>query len=212
VAWTKLSHALETFTTYDPPGRVHLLLYEGGDVRGEAFGGLLAPIAARFGQRTSRQAVSGAVSLREHRWSLREEEIQEALALLRAIEPLPRQERLPSAISVRVEATFLMRDPETGRVLEQQAPALYGAQEASPGRMLGQSFVSLSLGAPSTCSLFLSLPYPDVTPEVTAYARTLDESLPFRLSRKHWSRWALNKAGTRYHPRRVDVFTQESEE
>jgi hypothetical protein len=206
VVWEKLSELLRTFTTCSTPDQALLLLHEGDHVERDGFERALASARRGFGRASSRQSVFGAVVEHEHRWTLRAEEIPQALDLLRTLEPLPRHAYLGSAISIAAQARFLLRDPDTGRLLEGQGAALYGRQEADVDRLLGESFLSVRLSGSSTCSLFLSLPFPDATPEAKAYVTRLEVSLPFRMSRKHWTRWQLNKAGTRYYRRRIDVL------
>jgi hypothetical protein len=201
-----LSELLRTFTTCGAPDRALLLLYEGDHVDRDGFERALASANERFVRSSTRQSVSGAVVEHEHRWLLRLDEISDALDLLRALEPLPRHAFRGSAIAIAVEARFLLRDPVSGQLLEAQGAERYGGQRADPDRALGESFMSVRLSHPSMCSLFLSLPFPDATPQAKAYATRFEAALPFRMSRRHWSRWQLNKAETRYYRRRIVVL------
>ena len=108
-----------------------------------------------------------------------------------------------------IRASFSLRDPDTGEAFPLQGTDLYGKQEADFRIPLGVSGLYLRLANPSTCSLFLSLPFTEVTPKLQLYLRRLEESLPFRLSRKHWSRWQLNAQGSKYYRRRASVMEEE---
>jgi hypothetical protein len=70
---------------------------------------------------------------------------------------------------------------------------------------LGLSLIYLRLANPSTCALFLSLPFDEGTPELQAYVRRVQASLPFKLSAKHWARWQLNAQGTKYYKRKTSM-------
>jgi hypothetical protein len=71
---------------------------------------------------------------------------------------------------------------------------------------LGRSAIYLRLTTRSTCALLLALPFGEVTPALIAYVLRIDQSLPFRLSKRHWSRWQLNARSTRYYNRRIPVL------
>jgi len=79
------------------------------------------------------------------------------------------------------KAAFYPRDPLTGETLPGQGIDLYGGQEAAPKLILGQSKIYLRL------------------------ITQLEGALPFPLSTAAWSRWRLNRQGTRYYKRRLDL-------
>ncbi len=108
-----------------------------------------------------------------------------------------------------ISAAFSLRDPGTGEPFPLQGSDVYGNQEAAFRLPLGVSVMYLRLANPSTCALFLSLPFSEVTPKLQSYLCGLEASLPFRLSRKHWSRWQLNAKGARYYNRRASVLPEE---
>src|SRR5262249_43930198 len=123
-------------------------------------------------------------------WTLPQERIDDALALIDELEPVP--EHLGRGVLVLgIEAFFFLRDPDSGGTL--------------PGPGPEQSPVYLRLSSRSTCAIFLSLPFPDATREARAYIAQLQEALPFRLSERHWSRSQLNAQGTRYYKRRIRI-------
>ena len=107
-----------------------------------------------------------------------------------------------------ISAAFSIRDPDTGEPFPLQGSDLYGNQEAGFRLPLGVSVMYLRLANPSTCALFLSLPFSEVTPKLQSYLSGLEASLPLKLSRKHWSRWQLNAKGARYYNRRVSVLAK----
>jgi hypothetical protein len=104
-----------------------------------------------------------------------------------------------------MEIFFKLVDPHSGQALPFQGAEHYGHQNGfrSP---LGISWVNPRLSSKSTCGIELSLPYEEVTDELRETIAYFQKYLPFKLSRKHWSRWQLNKAGTRYYARKISVF------
>ncbi|HET7744557.1 MAG TPA: hypothetical protein VFK76_07425 [Gaiellaceae bacterium] len=161
-------------------------------------------VTARFGPGNRRLAVAGAVTEHEHTWTLKSEDISDALDLMETLEPFPEHWR-GAPLCLAVGATFCLCDPATGQAFPGQDPELYGHQDAGGGRLLGQSSIYLRLSTTSTCALFLSLSFPEVTPTLSSYIERLGSRLPFDLSRKHWSRWQLNAEGTRYYNRKISV-------
>jgi hypothetical protein len=195
----------DSFTTYREPDGVRLLLSEGSRVDSAFFAKAHRAVTTAFGRPQRRLAIAGEVEEYEHGWTLGSDGIVEALALMRSLEPFP-EHWLGGPLVLSISATFQLCDPDTGEAFPAQGAERYGDQEAGWKLPLGLSLIHLRLTAHSTCALFLSLPFPEVTPAVSAYVRRLDQSLPFRLSRKHWSRWQLNARGTRYYSRRISVF------
>ena len=108
-----------------------------------------------------------------------------------------------------ISAAFSIRDPDTGEPFPFQGSDVYGNQEAAFRLPLGGSVMYLRLANPSTCALFLSLPFSEVTPKLQSYVHRLEASLPFKLSPNHWSRWQLNAQGARYYNRRASVLGEE---
>jgi hypothetical protein len=104
-----------------------------------------------------------------------------------------------------VEATFKLRDPRSDELLSFQGREYYGDQEYGFRMPLGLSRLYSRLSEPSTWSLFLSLPFTEVSEDLLHYVATLQKYLPFKFSPKHWTRWQLNAKGTRYYSRKVRV-------
>jgi len=120
---------------------------------------------------------------------------------MQSLEPFP-QHWAHAPLVLSVDASFRLKDADTGEAFPLQDPELYG-QEADWRLPLGRSRMYLRLSARSTCGLFLFLPFPELTPQIRRYVDRLDQTLPFRLSPKHWSRWQLNANGTQYYKRRI---------
>jgi hypothetical protein len=203
VVWNEIRQFLQTCTTCRAPQRVRLLLSEGTHLDADFFARASRAATDSFGRPQRRLAIVGADGeVYEHAWEVDPEEIDRALALMQGVEPIP--EHLGSGVLVlAVEASFCLRDPDSGEPFPGQDPALYGHQEAAWNLPLGLSRIYLRLSGRSTCALFLSLPFPAVSPELRGHVAELEALLPFRLSPKHWSRWQLNAQGTRYYKRRV---------
>jgi hypothetical protein len=61
-----------------------------------------------------------------------------------------------------------------------------------------------ALSKRSTLSVFFSLPFLDTSADFFRYVEFLTDNAPFEFSEKHWKMWKLNKAGSRYVPRRIE--------
>jgi hypothetical protein len=202
--WKSMLHFLNVFTTYREPDEVRWLLHEGLRVDRAFFAKAHRVATTAFGRPQRRLAITGQVEEYEHRWVLAPDEIDEALGFMQALEPFP-EHWLGAPLVLSVNATFRLRDPDSGDPFPSQDPQLYGNQEGS--RLpLGLSAIYLRLTTQTTCGLFLSLPFPEITPALATFVERVDQALPFRLSKKHWSRWQLNAQGTRYYNRRIAVL------
>ena len=206
--WESVLRFLHSFTTSEEPDHVRLLLAEGARIDGAFFAEAHRRARAAFGRAERRLKIAGEANEFEHSWIVNRANIGDALDLMEALEPFP-EHWLGAPLELSVEAIFCLRDPDTGEVFAGQDPELYGGQEAAWKLQFGRSRLHLGLTTVSTCALFLFLPFPEVCPALRAYVRRVDESLPFRLSRKHWARWQLNEQGTGYYRRRVDVLGPE---
>ena len=208
MVWNEIREFLETCTTCREPQRVRLLLSEGTHLDADFFARAQRAATDCFGRPKRRLAIVGADGeVFERAWEVDPEEIDGALALMHGVEPIPEHLR-SGALVLAVEASFRLRDPDSGEPFPGQDPALYGHQEVDWNLPLGLSRIYLRLSGRSTCALFLSLPFPSVSRELREYVAELEARLPFRLSPKHWSRWQLNAQGTRYYKRRVTPPTE----
>jgi hypothetical protein len=199
-----MSRFLAACTTYSEPDDLRLLLAEGAHVDQPFFDKARSLAAREFGTATRRLSVAGAMQEHEHAWALRPEQIDDALILMDQLPAIP--EHLGRGLLVlSIETVFLLRDPDTGQTLPGQGADLYGDQEADWKRMLGQSRAYLRLSDRSTCGLFLSLPFAEVTPAALGLIALIQEALPFRLSPANWARWQINAQGTKYYKRRVNL-------
>ena len=201
--WRRIREFLTAFTTCDEPGNVRLLLAEGAHVDPAFFSKAHDQATREFGVGERRLAVAGALTEHEHKWPLRHDQIDDALALMDRVEIPEHLGR--SLLVVAITYDFLLRDPETGETLPNQGADRYGRQEADSNLFLGRSTIYLRLGSRSTCALFLSLPFVDLGPDALSFIASVEDALPFRLSPKHWARWQLNASGTRYYKRRLEL-------
>jgi len=139
------------------------------------------------------------------RWRVPQGRIDECLSLIKGLEPIPEHGVLPwGRLLLGVQRSVHLRDPDSREVFPYQGPEFYANWNTGWDR-LGTSVVTLSLGRRSTCGLFVCFPFTELTPDVRDYIGRFEASLPFRLSRKTWSRWLLNKAGTGYYNRRISA-------
>jgi len=204
-AWARILGFLTSFTTYEKPDDVRLLLAEGPRIDHAFVSRAHRHATHAFGPAKRRLAIAGAVEEREHRWALTAGDVDECLELMQSLEPFPSHWR-GAPLVLAIGAAFRLCDPDSGVVFPAQDPELYGRQEIGGLGLLGLSRIHLRLGTTSTCALFLSLPFTEATQVVRAYARRIDQSLPFRLSKAHWSRWQVNAGGTRFYRRRISVL------
>lgn len=129
--------------------------------------------------------------------------LNEALAWLERILPDVTHDDGQSSVHLAADADFHLRRSD-GAVWEGQDPERFGDFTTSGGTRLGVSATRLVLSAQRSISLTLSLPL--ATDEEAQEARSwLQPHLPFRMSRKHWTRWTLNANGRTYTPRRLNL-------
>jgi hypothetical protein len=144
------------------------------------------------------------VEVHETSWGLSQEQLPQAISWLSEQQPAPLPSTGPPFV-IGVETRFRLKDPRSGAVLPFQGPEHYGHQEYGHQLPFGVSVLYARLSVKSTCSLLLCLPFGEVSDELQQYVATLQQRLPFKLSAKHWSRWQLNAAQTRYYSRKVSV-------
>jgi hypothetical protein len=195
---------LQAFTTYREPDAVRLRLAEGPRVDRAFFVDAHERTSAMFGPAKRRLVVAGAAEEHERCWALRPEDVGNALLLMADLEPFPAH-WLEAPLALSVQATFGLCDPDSGHPFARQDPDLYRQELPGWGLLLGMSRIYLRLTTASTCAIYLSLPFDEVTPWLKRYVERLDHSLPFRLSKKRWSRWQLNAQGTRYYSRSISM-------
>jgi hypothetical protein len=196
---------LDAFTTAGDPEDVHFLLLEANDIAPLFFKRARIAATRMFGGTRQRLLVTGATGdVYEHRWTMKPGQIDDALALMKTLEPLPSYS-LGEPLTLGIEARFHLKKPDSGDVLPLQGQDAYGGQEANWKLPLGESSLYLRLATRSTCFLFLSMPFPDPTSDVQAYVTQLQSALPFRLSPKQWARWQLNAQRTRYYKCRITL-------
>jgi len=143
----------------------------------------------------------------QYTWAITSRDIPDGIELIRSQGPTTKH-WLGGPMLLGISAEFSIRDPDTGEPFPLQGSDLYGNQETAFRLSLGVSVIYLRLANPSTCAFFLSLPFAEVTPKLQSYLSGLEASLPFKLSRKHWSRWQLNVKGTRYYNRKASVLPE----
>lgn len=131
------------------------------------------------------------------------ERVNEAIDLLATLEPQPTNRWGSAPVWLVFECDFALKGPD-GRVWPSQHTATFGSFQTLTGVRLGASSTNLSLHAKRTMGLLLSVP--DATDaDLTDLIPWLQSALPFRLSRKHWSRWTLAKNGRTYRGRRLNL-------
>jgi hypothetical protein len=201
--WHELQAFLSQFTTYDAPEAARLMLYEDQTIDELFLARARTAAGDLLGPSDRRHVVHGSTDVFRFDWPVDPSRIGAALDLIDGLEPLPRY-WLGGPITLLIRARFRLIDPETREVFANQGSAVYGHQ-TDAGSLLGESSLGVFLGNPSTCGMFLSLPFPDVSEAAIAYIARLDAALPFRLSARHWARWQLDRSGTHYYKRHVAI-------
>ena len=130
--------------------------------------------------------------------------IDEAVELISAISPQPADRWGNAAVSLFLDAQFLLRNPGGTGPWPGQERALFGDFETPTGVPLGVSSVRLGIGNSRSMGLMLTIPSA-TDADVGRLHPWLQEHLPFRLSSKHWTRWTLNKNGKSYRPKRLQL-------
>ena len=202
--WTQLSEFLRTCGTNIEFRKVEMWFNDG----------LAAPLAKDetrlsatryFGRPKRRPLVSNSEGTRLSisSWGLTYDDIPRALDWL-SEQKNPLDDYGMATTGLGMVIFFKLVDPRSGIELPFQGGEHYGHQNGfrSP---LGISSINPRLSSKSTCGVELSLPYLDLTEELREIIAALQKFLPFKLSLKHWSRFQLNKAGTRYYAHKISV-------
>lgn len=159
----------------------------------------------RFGKPEHCSTVSGAAEECRNKWVVPRDRVVEALDWMQAQCPLPAYS-IGAPLCLTVSAQFKFRDPDSGKVFPFQGFEIYDTRGYWREHAIGMSSIFLRLSEKSTCVLLLTLPFPEPSEAVVAFVAKIQERLPFRLSAKHWKWWRMNKKGTGYYDRRVDVL------
>lgn len=130
--------------------------------------------------------------------------LDEAVSLMAAIEPQPTNEWGDAAVILQPEADFLLLDPGGRGLWPFQGQEHFGGFVTPGGVKLGLSSARVNIGSARSMGLMLSVPEATDS-DMEALRPWLQEHLPFRLSRKHWTRWILNRNGITYRARRIHV-------
>ncbi len=204
VVWAKLSEFLRVCTTKINYQYVELWFKDGP----------AAPLAKNktrlsasryFGHPKRRPLISGAKGtlININTWNLTSTDIPRALDWLSQQEnPLDDYGMATTGLGMLI--FFKLVDPRSGIELPFQGGEHYSHQNGfrSP---LGISSINPRLASKSTCGIELSLPYEDVNEELNEIIAAYQKFLPFKLSLKHWSRFKVNKAGTHYYARKINL-------
>jgi hypothetical protein len=197
-----MSRFFEVFTAIQEQ-KVKLILHQGDLIDRDFTYRAYRQAARSFGRAEQKPIPVHPNPGNEHTftWLVGVDQIADCLALMNEIEPFP-EHRLGGPLLLRIPTVVHVRDPESGDIFPFQGPDYYGGHSTG-WDPLGISYITPNLGRRCTCGLFLSFPFTELTPSVRDYIRRFDAALPFPLSKKTWSRWQLNKAGTGYNKRRV---------
>lgn len=154
---------------------------------------VLLRVAQMFPERA--ELAGGARRVPEHL-------IDDAIELMANISPQPGDEWGNAALTLFIEARFLLLRPGGDGLWPGQGSEEFGDFETPGGVALGGSSVRLVVDNRRSMGLMLSVPSA-TDADVASLRPWLQEHLPFRLSDKHWTRWTLNKNGRTYRPQRM---------
>jgi hypothetical protein len=126
---------------------------------------------------------------------IQQERIDDALDFLDDIDPQPTNPWGMAPIWFSVTCNFRILDPAAKRPLPGQDPGRFRGVEYERGQPLGSSRLGLMLHNQATLALDLCIPDADdgLLGRVVPW---LQQSLPCRLSQKHWRAWTPTKTGS----------------
>lgn len=127
--------------------------------------------------------------------------LDEAVALFESLEPLPMNKWGMAPIWLWFRAEFRLLSPG-GELWPGQDPTFFNDFVTRTGVTLGASATGLGLQAKRHMGLGLSIPRASDR-DLGALVPWLQESLPFRLSAKHWTRWTLTKNKLSYRGNKI---------
>ncbi|WFR73049.1 hypothetical protein P9209_04295 [Prescottella defluvii] len=135
-------------------------------------------------------------------WNVRPESVNHALDALIAVGPDAVTPHGHSLAALTYSTPVRLIDPETRVSYPDITPDACGRFAVDGyGRLLGDSGIRATLGtAASSLSLWLNLPADD---RLAPGARHLQDSLPFRLSAKHWRLWRPTRSGDSYRANKI---------
>ena len=164
---------------------------------------------ALFGHPRHKRIFSGAPSLHLNSWQLSHGQLTSAMEWITRQDPTP-DIYGASGLVLSIESRFRLRDPRTGEALPFQGACCYGNQDLDGYGVvaLGESRMLLRLATKPTCSVVLSLPFEDISTELSEYVHQIQMRLPFGMSSKHWTRWQLNRSRTGYYPQKVCLLQE----
>jgi len=145
----------------------------------------------------------GGVGQTEYNWLLDESSFEVALNFLDLQRQGQRSDWQP-LMQCFCSYDFHLKDPNTGRPLQNQGVENYLNVEVDGENLLGQCTLRAWLSDESSVYVFLSFPFSDVSSiDFLEYVDFIQKRLPFRLSASHWKRWYLNKRGNAFVGRRI---------
>ena len=198
----QLSDFLNTCTAPSLPRGAYVEVIAGSGIANELLLSLIKEFTCKYGPPVRRHVGTGNLA---HRWSVAPDEVDVHVARIEGMLPLPKHRHGLQLMAVAEQICFRLLHPETRLVLPYQHTAFYGDFSRTPGQLLGRSQLYARISERSTVSLFLSLPFAEVTDEVRALVAFLQAHLPFRLSNAHWKSWRPTKDEKGYTGRRIDV-------
>lgn len=172
--------------------------------------GVRRRISERLGRPHRSGSGLGPGRLRDYFWGADPELVEETLRWLGRLERLPEVYHSP-AVFLGYEAWFRLLDPVSRTPFPNQGGRCYGEQDIDGHGLvaLGESRLFARLSERPSCSLVLSLPFPEVDDALRGYVAGLQRRLPFPFSSDHWTRWRLDDARSLYRPSAVQVTTNE---
>lgn len=135
-------------------------------------------------------------------WRVRTDAVDDLLDAVGEAGPSAVTRHGHSLASLGWSADVLLTDPKTSAPYVGIDAGSFGRFAADGyGRLLGASGVRASIGtAASSLSLWLGFPADERLGDAAAHVQ---DTLPFRLSTKHWRRWTLGRDGRSYRAAKI---------
>jgi hypothetical protein len=198
---TKLESFRSAFTNSDHPDQVRIDLYNPGGAQSAYFNAARDACVSAFGSCPHDFSKSpGGTS----NWFLEPTQLAAASALIDQLQPIPSVDGLHDIVSLYYQVGFqLVSSGDSIDQLPAIKPEQYLNFEVQWGRRLGESRIEAFLGSRIRVSAFLSLPLAELNDQSRRCASSMQELLPFQLSKTRWKRWKLNGAKNGYIGRKL---------
>ncbi|MFC4526073.1 hypothetical protein ISN76_13220 [Dyella halodurans] len=140
----------------------------------------------------------------EYSWSIPESDVANQVDFLGSLGSLPTHQHGMQPLCVTAHRVIKLIDCKSGVPWPHQDPSSYSHFQVSGyGEALGRSVVYTRISDRSSMNLFLNFPFEPGDPELPIAVKSVQDKLPFSMSKSHWKYWKLTKAGDKYLGRKM---------